>query len=99
MNPWQLWKRGFDAWEKTTAEYFDQVLENPSVLGPAGAVLSATMKAKAATDRLAARFWGGLGLATKRDQERALHKLNQLESKLLDLEDRLADAARGRRAS
>jgi len=28
-------------------------------------------------------------LPTKRDQERALHKLNQLESKLCDLEERL----------
>jgi hypothetical protein len=31
-------------------------------------------------------------MATKRDQERALHTLNQLESRLLDLEERLADA-------
>lgn len=94
MTPWQMWKRGFDAWEKTTAEYFDQVLENPSVLGPAGSLLSAAMKAKAATDRMAARWWGALGLATKRDQERALHKLNEIESRLLDLEDRLADGRR-----
>ena len=28
----------------------------------------------------------------RRDQERTLHKLNQLESKLLDLEEQLADA-------
>ena len=33
-----------------------------------------------------------LGLATKRDQERTLHALNQLESRLLDLEERLAEA-------
>jgi hypothetical protein len=31
-------------------------------------------------------------MATKRDQERTLHTLNQLESRLLDLEERLAAA-------
>jgi hypothetical protein len=40
---------------------------------------------------MAAGFWGSLGLPTKRDQERALHKLNQLESRLLDLEEKLVE--------
>ncbi len=95
MLAWELWKRSFDAWEKATAEYFENVLKNPVVLGPAGALLTTTMKTKAAADRAAASWWGQLGLPTKRDQERALHKLNQLESKILDLEEELA-AARDR---
>jgi hypothetical protein len=61
------------------------------VLGPSGRLLTAVMKAKAAGDRAAATWWGTLGLPTKRDQERALHALNQLESRLHDLEERLAD--------
>jgi hypothetical protein len=69
----------------------EQVLKSPLVLEPAGAWLSAAMRVKAKSDELAGDFWGGLGLPTKRDQERTLHKLNQLESKLLDLEERLAD--------
>jgi hypothetical protein len=32
-------------------------------------------------------------MATKRDQERSLHALNQLESRLLDLEERLAEVS------
>jgi hypothetical protein len=100
MNLWQQWKKGFDAWEKATAEYLSRALENPAVLGPAGALLTAAMKAKAAGDRVAHQFWGGLGLATKRDQERGLHKLNVLESKLLDLEERLASIeGEGRRGA
>ena len=97
MNPWQQWKKGFDAWERATAEYVSRALENPAVLGPAGALLTAAMKAKTAADRVAHQFWGGLGLATKRDQERGLHKLNVLESKLLDLEERLASIEDQRR--
>lgn len=90
MLGWDLWKQGFDAWERATAEYFENVLKNPAVLGPAGALLSTTLKTKAAADRAMASWWGQLGLPTKRDQERALHKLNQLESRLLDLEEDLA---------
>jgi hypothetical protein len=91
MNPWELWKKGFEAWEKTTAEYLEVVLKSPAVLGPAGSLLTAAMKTKSASDRAVASLWGALGLPTKRDQERALHKLNTLESRLLDLEERLED--------
>jgi hypothetical protein len=50
------------------------------------------MKAKAALDKTTANIVGNFGLATKRDQERSLHALNQLESRLIDLEEKLADA-------
>ena len=86
---WDLWKQGFNAWEQATSQYFEKVLSNPGVLGPAGSVLTLSMKTKAATDRVMSAWWSTLGLPTRRDQERALHKLNQLESRLLDLEERL----------
>lgn len=89
MSVFEQWKKGFDAWERTTAAAFDELLRNPAVLGPAGSLLSAAMRLKAASDRAAARWWGAWGLSTKRDQERTLHKLNQLESRLLDLGERL----------
>ena len=85
------WKKGFDAWENTTAEYLEKVLKSPLVLTPAGAMLTGLMKAKAQTDKLLGQFWGAWGLPTKRDQERTLHALNQLESRLLDLEEKLAE--------
>ena len=85
------WKKGFDAWENATAEYMEKVLKSPLVLTPAGTMLSAGMKAKAASDKAMAQFWGAWGLPTKRDQERTLHALNQLESRLLDLEEKLAE--------
>ncbi len=88
---WDTWKKGFDAWENVTARYLEQVLKNPLVLEPAGAMLTAAMKAKAASDKAVAAFWGAWGLPTKRDQERALHTLNQLESRLLDLEEKLRE--------
>jgi len=90
MN-WNMWKQGFAAWEQATTQYMEKVLTNPSVLGPAGAILTAAMKTKAATDKALASWWAVFGLPTRRDQERTLHKLNQLESRLYDLEERLTE--------
>lgn len=86
---WDLWKQGFAAWDKATTQYMEKTLSNPAVLNPAGAVLTAVMKTKAATDRAMSMWWSTLGLPTRRDQERTLHKLNQLESRLYDLEEKL----------
>lgn len=88
---WDLWKKGFYAWEDATARYLEHWTKSPLVLGPAGLMLGGAMKTKAAYDKAAASWVGTLGLATKRDQERALHVLNQLESRLMDLEEQLAD--------
>jgi hypothetical protein len=89
MFVWDMWKKGFEAWEGATARYVEQVLKNPLVLGPSGAMLGAAMKAKAASDKAAATYWGAMGLSTKRDQERTLHALNQIQARLLDIEDKL----------
>ena len=91
MLGWDLFKKGFDAWEDATARYLEEVLKSPLLLGPAGAMLTAAMKARAASDRAAAAYWGMMGLSTKRDQERTLHALNQLQSRLMDLEEKLAE--------
>ena len=88
---WDLWKKGFYAWEDATAKYLEGVMKSPLLLAPSGLMLGGAMKAKAAYDRAASNWVGNLGVATKRDQERALHVLNQLESRMMDLEERLAD--------
>ena len=86
---WEQWKKGFDSWENKTAELMEQWLKNPRVLEPAGAMLTVSMKIKAASDKAMATWWSSWGLPTKRDQERTLHTLNQLNSRLIDLEERL----------
>lgn len=91
MNPWEMYKKWFFTWENATAQVMETWLKSPLVLEPAGAWLSTLMKAKAASDKAAAETWGALGVATKRDQERTLHALNQIQSRLMDLEDKLSD--------
>lgn len=92
MN-WDVWKQGFTAWEQATSQYMEKVLSTPSVLGGASSMLTMIMKTKAATDRMTTAWWSALGLPTRRDQERLLHKLNQLESRLYDLDEKLAQQA------
>jgi hypothetical protein len=89
---WETWKKGFDAWENSTAKYMEAWLKSPFVLWPSGVLLGSAMKAKAAYDKAASQWVGSMGLATKRDQERSLHALHQVESRLLDLEERLQEA-------
>jgi hypothetical protein len=85
MFGWDLYKKYFQAWEGATAQYLEAMLKSPLVLEPAGAWLTVAMKAKRASDQAAASMWGSLGLPTKRDQERSLHALNQIKSRLEDL--------------
>lgn len=91
MMLWDQWKKGFDTWEQKTAEMFENVLKSPAVLQPMGQMLTATMKMKAATEKATAQWWGAMGLPTKREQEKTLHTLNQINSRLIDLEERLAE--------
>lgn len=88
---WDLWKKGFYAWEATTAKYTEELLRSPLLLKPSGAMLTVAMKMKAANDQALARWMSAAGLATRRDQERALHALNQLQSQLYDLEERIEE--------
>ena len=89
---WDMWKKGFYAWESATAQYMEQVLTSPATLTPSGAMLSAAMKMKARRDKAVAKWWSStVGLPTRRDQERTLHALNQIQSRLIDLEEKLAD--------
>lgn len=92
MNAWQWWKQGFDAWEDATARYAEKVLQSPLVLGPSGAALSAALRSKAEMDRAMAQAWARVGLPTRRDQERMLYGVGQIQSRLSDLEEQLAEA-------
>jgi hypothetical protein len=95
---WDTWKKGFDAWEGATAEWLEQALKSPLVLSPTGHLLTAAMKVKARRDQWVHRTWASFGLSTRRDQERTLHALNELQSRLLDLQDQLDGQLQGRNA-
>ncbi len=87
---WDTYKKGFDAWENATAKLLETWLKSPLVLKPSGAMLTSMMRMKAASDRMNAMWLGSMGLPTKRDQERKLHRVEQAaEPRMNDLEERL----------
>jgi len=90
------WKKGFDAWEQATARLFETWMKSPLVLEPSGAMLTAVMRMKKASDDALRSWWGALGVATKRDQERTLYEVQRLHSRLTDLEERLEDLGAAR---
>ena len=90
MASWDLFKRYFDAWEPKTAALLEEWAKSPVLLEASGAVLTVAMRTKASADRALASAWAMTGLATRRDQERTLHALNQIQSRLVDLEEQLA---------
>lgn len=96
---WQQWKQGFGSWEAATSRYLEKVLANPLMVAPAAALLGGITQSKLRLDNATARIWSAVGLPTRRDQERILHKLNQLESKLLDLEEQTLPLTDQRRTS
>lgn len=98
QGPWEMWKKAFQAWEDATARWLEQGLRSPLVLEPAGALLTKTMQTKSKADDLLARWWRFNGLPTRREQERMMHVVNQLQSQLHDLEERLEQVAEDRSA-
>lgn len=91
MMGWDQWKQGFDAWENATAQLVEQFMRSPQVLGPAGQAMGAAMKLKAQQQQAVADAWANMGLPTRKDQERSLHALNQIQSRLSDLEEQLQE--------
>ncbi len=91
MSPWKILKSGFDRWESTTAEYLDKALQSPAFLGPSGQLLKVVMRGKSATNRVMARGLGALGATSRTEQDKALHRINQLESQILDLQEEIED--------
>ena len=85
-----MWKKGFDAWESATAKWVEEWMKSPLVLGPSGAMLTAAMKAKKTADDAKAadvgRSWGCRPSATRSGR---CTLLNQLQSRLMDLEEKL----------
>lgn len=88
---WDSWKRGFDAWERVTADMLETGLRSSLLLQPSGALLAALTRSKRLGDRVTAAWVRTLGMATKGEQERTLHAINQVQSRLLDIEEQLAE--------
>jgi hypothetical protein len=98
-----LFDQFFSVWEKRTSEYFERLLRNPAFLNSMGGVMNSGYRNKILFDRAMGAVWRNLNLPNKQDQERTLHLLNELHSRIYDLEEKLArikeESERDERAS
>lgn len=89
MKPWKIWKSGFDRWESTTSEFLDKALQSPALLGPTGKLLKVVMQSKTVANNAIASGWNAVGLTSRVEQDKALHRINQLESLIFDLQEEI----------
>jgi hypothetical protein len=83
------YKKGFEAWENLTADLLEKWTKSPLMLKPMAVLLTQAIKARGTQEKMMSAWWTMMGLPTKRDQQRTLFALHKLESRLMDLEERL----------
>jgi len=96
MALWDGFKKRFDRWDGKVSEALEGALRNQLILEPAAQLVTTAAKGFRRFNRLREGALGTLGLATKNDQERTLHLLNELNSRIVDLEEKLDDAKAAR---
>ncbi|MEO0326403.1 MAG: poly(R)-hydroxyalkanoic acid synthase subunit PhaE [Myxococcota bacterium] len=98
LRGWELFKESYDAWERAASPFFESMLRSASLLEPGGSLLGAIAQWRAQQQRMAAAWWSLFGLPTRNDQQRTLHALHELQSRLIDLEEKLHDLEARRNA-
>ncbi len=83
--------RLYFGWEARTAALIESVSRNPQLVEYTSSLLNGALRHKAFLDDALWRLWRLAGLPNKRDQERTLHLLNVVLSRVSDLEERLED--------
>jgi chemotaxis regulatin CheY-phosphate phosphatase CheZ len=87
-------KQSYQLWEQLTSQYMESLIRNQEFLAMTGKALEQSVQFKQQIDRLVEASLANLQLPTRGEMERALHKLNELESLLRDLHakvDRLVE--------
>ena len=94
--PVRLALAAFDRWEAWSTEPLESVLGSPRLTGPAGEWLSLMARGSALQQRWVRAWCSAWGVPSQESQERALHTLNEIQSRLYDVEDQLNELREGR---
>lgn len=89
-------KQSYQLWEQLTSQYMEGLIRNQEFLAMTGKALEQSAQFKQQIDRLVEASLASMQLPTRGEMERALHKLNELDSLLRELHeklDRLVDAS------
>jgi BMFP domain-containing protein YqiC len=90
FDPFEINRKLFSEWEKKLAEFMDKRMRDPDFMKVVGQGITATMDAKSHIDARLEEWFRTLNLPTKDDMEKVWTTVNALETRLIDLEDRVA---------
>jgi hypothetical protein len=94
-----LFRQAFNTWERTTSAYMEGLVRNPVFLTTSGHWMNWLLTARKIADTGIDGLMATIGLASRRDQEQALHLLHKIEGRLEDLEQRLNEHPRAQRSN
>ena len=83
------WLKRLDQIEKKLDEGFERLASNPVFLGTVAVLMNVDSHRKILIKESMNRIWKSLQLPNRRDQERELHLLHEIQHRLLELEDRV----------
>ena len=89
FDPFDINRKLFSEWEKKLAEFMDKRMRDPDFMNLVGKGISTSMDAKSAFDQRMEEWFKTLNLPTKHDLEKVWTTLNTLETRVIDIEDRL----------
>jgi BMFP domain-containing protein YqiC len=99
FDPFDINRKLFSEWEKKLAEFMDKRMRDPDFMSLVGKGISTSMDAKSAFDARMDEWFKSLNLPTRHDLERVWTTLNNLETRVIDIEDRLEALESGQRAA
>jgi hypothetical protein len=90
FDPLDFNRKLFSEWEKKLAEFLDKRMRDPDFMNIVGKGMGATMDAKSQFDQRMEEWFRKLQLPTKTDLERIWVTLNMIETRVIDIEDRVS---------
>ncbi|MEQ8223529.1 MAG: hypothetical protein ABRQ37_14555 [Candidatus Eremiobacterota bacterium] len=93
MDPTQFGKQFYEQMEKTFIEKMNELIHNPSFLANISKGVEAGLDSKKKNDDLMKNYLEKMNMPTREDSAKILQYLQKIESKLLDLEEKIENLA------
>jgi len=90
---YQTFKEAYQIWEKPAGEFWMAYLSSPLFLETLGQGLTLSLSYQRMAKAAAIGFWRAWGLPDTDTQDKTLHKLNEIESRIDRLSEQMAHIA------
>jgi hypothetical protein len=88
-KPDDFFKQSFEQWEKQTAEFWNNMLRDPSFLKSSWQAMELTLQSQQAMNKAVQQNLETWGVPTRETFDKIQHQINRLQIMLDDLNERL----------